>query len=93
MSKFINITDLVSRKLKKQDFITVKECAEKNNLSSPMVYWLIRQNRIQGVMRVGNQYCIPESWKYKPSRKGDLHRPEPQKIMLKNPDPFQKYVK
>lgn len=93
MSHFINISDLVTKRLKKQDFITVKECAEINKIAPTMVYWLIRHNRIPGASRIGNQICIPQTWKYKPSRKGESHAPIKQKIMLDNPDQLQKFAR
>lgn len=94
MTTFIALKDLIGAKLKKQEFITVKEAAKKNKISATFVYWLIKTGRLKNVYKLGNQYCIPYSWRYRQSRKGRKHSPDSKPMLaLDNPDPMSKFVK
>lgn len=93
-NNFMSLTDLATAKIKKQDFITVKEAATRNKISPTFVYWLIKTGRIKNVYKLGNQYGIPSRWRYVNKRKGDKHDPRNKSMLaLNNPDPMSEFVK
>ncbi|HUX78228.1 MAG TPA: helix-turn-helix domain-containing protein [Alphaproteobacteria bacterium] len=88
---FLTFQDLATKKIKNQDWITVKEAAEKNNISRNMMYWLIKHGRIPDAVKIGNQYVVKRLWKYRNKRKGEKHGPK-LGFRLENPDKWKYLV-
>ena len=55
-------------------FITTTQAAERTGLSARYVQRLAADGRITGAMKVGPVWLVPESFKWKPQKRGPKPR-------------------
>ena len=56
------------------EYLTVQQTAEKWNVTPRWVQALIKQNRIDGVIRFGHVWMIPKDAEKPRDTRGDWHR-------------------